>query len=211
MEEKRLKGLNSNKPSLSVKVHGSGILFAQANGSDIQPGVMLASMSNGSFYSQPVNIKYNYKHKIPLVLGVNIGKRVMSSLTVYTGLTYSSLSSDVTNTMSGERFSQQVQLLGIPMGMKWNFAQWKNLEAYASAEGMGEKIFKGHFGEDKVDCKRIQWSVHASLGAQYKMADHIGLFVEPKISHYFNDLPIQTVREEHPLNINVRFGLSFDF
>ena len=49
------------------------------------------------------------------------------------------------------------------------------------------------------------------LGVQYSLADHVAIFVEPKFTHYFNRLPLKTLRSEHDINMNVRVGLGFDF
>jgi opacity protein-like surface antigen len=79
------------------------------------------------------------------------------------------------------------------------------------AEGMVEWVTKAKFGSEHVHVGRAQWSGSGMLGVQYSLADHVAIFVEPKFTHYFNRLPLKTLRSEHDINMNVRVGLGFDF
>ena len=67
-------------------------------------------------------------------------------------------------------------------------------------------------GDDHLDAKKLQWSVLASLGAQFNITDHFGIYAEPGVIYYFDDgTNISTIRKEKPFNVNLQIGLRFGF
>ena len=67
-------------------------------------------------------------------------------------------------------------------------------------------------GDDHLDVKDLQWSVLASLGAQFNITDHLGIYAEPGAIYYFDDgTDVSTIRKEKPFNINLQIGLRFGF
>jgi hypothetical protein len=58
----------------------------------------------------------------------------------------------------------------------------------------------------------LQWSVNATLGAQYNIISKLGIFAEPGIS-FFPDShnPVHTIRGERPLYFNLNAGIRFMF
>ena len=76
---------------------------------------------------------------------------------------------------------------------------------------LGENVIDAKYGDDNIDVDRLQWSLHAIAGVRYNIGDHVGFYVEPKLSHYMTELPLTTIRNEHTLNMNVQFGLSVQF
>jgi hypothetical protein len=110
--------------------------------------------------------------------------------------------------------------LGVPLKIRWNFVQNKYFIAYASAGGMLEKCVSFDYSRDMDDenmqftTKQIplQWSVNATLGAQYNILSMLGLFIEPGVSFFFvNDNPVYTIRGERPLYLNLNAGIRFMF
>ena len=58
----------------------------------------------------------------------------------------------------------------------------------------------------------LQWSVNATLGAQYNIVSVLGLFVEPGVSFFFDSHnPVHTIRGERPLYFNLNAGIRFMF
>lgn len=195
---------------LTAQVYGMGVMMASGGGMgrSLPPDAMTYNTMLLAASAAP---SYDYKHKIPLMVGFTVGKMLDYGLEVTAGGSFSSYSSDVTNRLNGETFGQVVQLVGLPVGLRWHFASYKHLSAYVGAEGMVEWVTKAKFGSERVHAGRAQWSGSGMLGVQYSLADHVAIFVEPKFTHYFNRLPLKTVRSEHDINMNVRAGLSFDF
>ncbi len=197
----------------TASLYGTGILFAGDGG--VGRNYLMSNSSsiayNSALLAMSAAPSYDYKHKIPITVGITVGKMLDYNLEPTIGFNYSSYSSDVTNRLSGETLDQRVQLLGIPVGLKWHFLNIGHFSAYVGAEGMAERVVSARFGNDKLTVRRLQWSVDGSLGAQYAIAHHVALFLEPKFTHYFTRLPVKTLRNEHDITVNVRMGLSFDF
>lgn len=194
----------------TAQVYGMGVMMASGGGMgrSLPPD---ARSYNSMLLAASAAPSYDYKHKIPLMVGFTVGKMLGYGLESTVGGSFSSYSSEVTNLLNGDTFGQTVQLVGIPLGLRWHFASYRHFSAYVGAEGMVEWVTKAKFGDEHVHVGRAQWSGSGMLGVQYSLARHVAIFVEPKFTHYFTRLPLKTSRSEHDVNLNVRVGLSFDF
>ena len=210
-----------------------------SNASSVQP-LMLASASpygncdenmNGNSVST-VNPKgaeeqCDIRHSQPVRLGVEVGFRLTDRLTLTTGLSYSLLRSDIDRTIGTERSTtvQRLHYIGIPIGV--NYSLWRNrkFNVYVGGGGMVERMVSGKAvietagqGQqsvsvsERISSARLQFSVHASAGAEYFFLPNAGLFVEPGVSYHFNNgSGLSTIYSDKPLNLNLSLGLRFDF
>lgn len=214
------------KSTMLLAAYGNGLVSTDrnntVNGSSAQmllpqsttpSGMMLApaapGMTTGSNVAPPVN--YDYHHHMPLTFGLTFTKRIVGNLYGNVGLNFTSMISDVTPDNGGDTFKQNIKLIGLPFGVRWNFWKYKGLTTFVGGEGMVERVVDASFGNDDVTIKRLQWSVHATAGAQYNFTKHVGIYIEPKLSHYITTMPLNTLRNEHPFNFNLQMGLSIDF
>ncbi len=223
--EKMAMRKGNKQSTMRLMAYGNGLISTDRNntvsGTTAQ---MLAPAANGSTammmapaapgvtspkVALPVN--YSYHHHMPLTFGVNFTKRIVRNLYGNVGLNFTSMSSDVTPDNGEDSFKQNVKLIGLPFGIRWNFWRYKGFSTYVGGEGLVERVVDASFGKEDITIKRLQWSVHATAGAQYNFTKHIGLYVEPKLSHYITTMPLNTQRNEHPFNFNLQFGLSIDF
>ena len=194
----------SSAPMLAPPASGtSGMMLAPA-----APGMMMAPDSTPNV-APPVN--YDYHHHMPLTFGLNFTKRIVGNLYGNVGLNFTSMSSDVTPDNGGEKFKQNIKLIGLPFGVRWNFWKYKGLTTFVGGEGMVERVVDASFGKEDITIKRLQWSVHATAGLQYNFTKNVGIYIEPKLSHYITTMPLNTLRNEHPFNFNLQMGLSLDF
>ncbi|MBP5688623.1 MAG: hypothetical protein J6X22_08300 [Muribaculaceae bacterium] len=212
------------KTSMLLAAYGNGLVSTDRNntvsGSSAQmmlpaatphQGMMMAPGAPGvtSNVAPPVN--YDYHHHMPLTFGLTFTKRIVGNLYGNVGLNFTSMTSDVTPDNGGDTFKQDIKLIGLPFGVRWNFWRYKGLTTFVGGEGMVERVVDASFGKDDVTIKRLQWSVHATAGAQYNFTKHVGIYIEPKLSHYITTMPLNTLRNEHPFNFNLQMGLSIDF
>ena len=212
------------KTSMLLAAYGNGLVSTDRNntvsGSSAQmmlpaatphQGMMMAPGAPGvtSNVAPPVN--YDYHHHMPLTFGLTFTKRIVGNLYGNVGLNFTSMTSDVTPDNGGDTFKQDIKLIGLPFGVRWNFWRYKGLTTFVGGEGMVERMVDASFGKDDVTIKRLQWSVHATAGAQYNFTKHVGIYIEPKLSHYITTMPLNTLRNEHPFNFNLQMGLSIDF
>lgn len=176
-------------------------------------------------FNQGKSVKTEYKHRLPVRLGLNVAYRLTDRLSVESGVSYTRLSSDMKdgtkdNYSSG---SQKLDYIGVPLNVKYRAFGYRRLSLYASAGLLTEKCVSGKTtheyvisGEKKkretedVAAKPWQLSVNAALGAQFDVLRNVGVYVEPGVSYYFDDRsPLSTIYKEKPLNFNLNLGVRY--
>lgn len=176
-------------------------------------------------FNQGKSVKTEYKHRLPVRLGLNVAYRLTDRLSVESGVSYTRLSSDMKdgtkdNYSSG---SQKLDYIGVPLNVKYRAFAYRRLSLYASAGLLTEKCVSGKAtheyvisGEKKkretedVAAKPWQLSVNAALGAQFDVLRNVGVYVEPGVSYYFDDRsPLSTIYKEKPLNFNLNLGVRY--
>ncbi len=199
--------------TLTISAYGNGVILADRSGTASTTRRMFIPAEGGTSYAAPRVVKYKYSHKIPINFGVNVSKEVAKNISIGTGLNYSLLISDVysSSDIKGEKLRQKVQFIGIPFNVKWRFWRWNRMSAYVGGELQIERCISAKFNGEDISAKRIQWSVHGLAGFQYNVSDKVGFYIEPKVSHYMTDFPLTTIRNEHPINLNLQLGLSINF
>lgn len=176
-------------------------------------------------FNQGKSVKTEYKHRLPVRVGLNVAYRLTDRLSVESGVSYTRLSSDMKdgtkdNYSSG---SQKLDYIGVPLNVKCRAFGYRRLSVYASAGLLTEKCVSGkatheyvisgekkkHETED-VAAKPWQLSVNAALGAQLDVLRNVGVYVEPGVSYYFDDRsPLSTIYKEKPLNFNLNLGVRY--
>lgn len=176
-------------------------------------------------FNQGKSVKTEYKHRLPVRVGLNVAYRLTDRLSVESGVSYTRLSSDMKdgtkdNYSSG---SQKLDYIGVPLNVKYRAFGYRRLSVYASAGLLMEKCVSGkttheyvisgekkkHEAED-VAAKPWQLSVNAALGAQFDVLRNVGVYVEPGVSYYFDDRsPLSTIYKEKPLNFNLNLGVRY--
>lgn len=176
-------------------------------------------------FNQGKSVKTEYKHRLPVRVGLNVAYRLTDRLSVESGVSYTRLSSDMKdgtkdNYSSG---SQKLDYIGVPLNVKYRAFGYRRLSVYASAGLLTEKCVSGkttheyvisgekkkHEAED-VAAKPWQLSVNAALGAQLDVLNNMGVYVEPGVSYYFDDRsPLSTIYKEKPLNFNLNLGIRY--
>lgn len=176
-------------------------------------------------FNQGKSVKTEYKHRLPVRVGLNVAYRLTDRLSVESGVSYTRLSSDMKdgtkdNYSSG---SQKLDYIGVPLNVKYRAFGYRRLSVYASAGLLTEKCVSGkttheyvisgekkkHETED-VAAKPWQLSVNAAIGAQFDVLRNVGVYVEPGVSYYFDDRsPLSTIYKEKPLNFNLNIGIRY--
>lgn len=176
-------------------------------------------------FNQGKSVKTEYKHRLPVRVGINVAYRLTDRLSVESGVSYTRLSSDKKygtkdNYSSG---SQKLDYIGVPLNVKYRAFGYRRLSVYASAGLLTEKCVSGkatheyvisgekkkHEADDVAE-KPWQLSVNAALGAQFDVLRNVGVYVEPGVSYYFDDRsPLSTIYKEKPLNFNLNLGVRY--
>lgn len=150
----------------------------------------------------------------PISFGLSVNIPISSKFSVSTGVVYTRLSSDFTsiaNSLVYER-QQKLHYVGIPLTVQYNVWQWHGLNVYATAGGQADFNVKAYMTtegtETKLEKDNLQWSVNAALGVQYNFIPQLGIYVEPGIKHYFDNVShIQNYFKYKPTNFNLQLGV----
>ena len=176
-------------------------------------------------FNQGKSVKTEYKHRLPVRVGLNVAYRLTDRLSVESGVSYTRLSSDMKDGTKNNysSSSQKLDYIGVPLNVKYRAFGYRRLSVYASAGLLTEKCVSGkttheyvisgekkkHEAED-VAAKPWQLSVNAALGAQLDVLRNVGVYVEPGVSYYFDDRsPLSTIYKEKPLNFNLNLGVRY--
>lgn len=200
------------KASVMLAAYGNGLISSDKNETVNSSSTMMLAPPSPNLtnkVARPVN--YSYHHHMPLTFGLTFTKRIVGNLYGNIGANFTSMSSDVTPDNGGDSFKQNIKLIGVPFGVRWNFWRYRGLTTFVGGEGLMERVVSAKFNGESQTIKRLQWSVHATAGVQYNFNKHIGIYLEPKLSHYITTLPLNTLRNEHPFNFNLQMGISLDF
>lgn len=176
-------------------------------------------------FNQGKSVKTEYKHRLPVRVGLNVAYRLTDRLSVESGVSYTRLSSDMKDGTKNNysSSSQKLDYIGVPLNVKYRAFGYRRLSVYASAGLLTEKCVSGkttheyvisgekkkHEAEDVAE-KPWQLSVNAALGAQLDVLRNVGVYVEPGVSYYFDDRsPLSTIYKEKPLNFNLNMGVRY--
>lgn len=176
-------------------------------------------------FNQDKSVKTEYKHRLPVRVGLNVAYRLTDRLSVESGVSYTRLSSDMKDGTKDNysSSSQKLDYIGVPLNVKYRAFGYRRLSVYASAGLLTEKCVSGkttheyvisgemkkHEAED-VAAKPWQLSVNAALGAQFDVLRNVGVYVEPGVSYYFDDRStLSTIYKEKPLNFNLNLGVRY--
>lgn len=168
---------------------------------DINPTSYLKAMPSG--YSN-----YSFKHHIPISFGLNIRKLLNNKFSVESGVVFTMLISDVSNSSK----KQRLYYIGIPVKGNWTYYKAKGIELYLTAGAMGEKCIYARLGNEKLKVNNLQFSVNGGAGVGFDLSKRLQLFGEAGFSYYFKDGSfVETIRKDKPFRINLQAGLRFSY
>lgn len=198
----------------------NGLLLA--NNSDTQPLNLDQGYYNGDFYSIGNSNSYKgsndkeyktdivSKHNIPLRLGISLQYRLNNRFALYSGINYTYLKSEISVPLYNNSYDQKLSYLGIPLGISWQIWFTEHMSIYLSGGTMIDKCISAKVTEGKLDSHPWQWSVNASVGAEYRIIRQLGIYLEPSLGYYFDDgTSLEHYYKEHPLAPSIQFGLRF--
>ena len=163
----------------------------------------------------------SYDHDLPIKIGVSLRYNIDERWSIVTGVNYSYLHSTFTvNDNPDHNGSQKLHYIGIPVSASLNIWQNDQLKLYITAGGTAEKLLKGNMKETtpgdvteetKLTESRLQWSMQGAAGVEYNITPALGLYVEPGVSHHFNNhSDIQNIYKEKPWNFSLNLGFRLN-
>jgi hypothetical protein len=163
-------------------------------------------------------------HYSPLSFGLTLRKELNSVFSLETGLVYTFLQSNFENPVPKREAKLQLHYLGIPLNVNADIYgnQHTKWGVYLSLGGMAEKGLLSHYvqkqyvqdkyvvaisSDEKID--GLQWSVAIAPGIAYKLNSRYSIYLEPKLSYYFDNKQPVSARTEHPVVFGLNAGFRF--
>lgn len=230
----------SKRWSIGLHTSNSGSTFNSELGDRVMGVMLSAPMGYGTlsdgmqirsttehvpFFNLSRSTSTETKHKQPVKLGASLNYSISRRWSLETGLTYSKLASTMTSGDESQYIEKEQTLHYVGIPLKATYTVWKNkhLAFYVSGGGEVEKCVSGKVtvqqirsGEveanqaEDLSVKRLQCSALASVGAQYKLSQAVGIYVEPGMSYHFdNGENIETIYKDRPLNFQLKVGIRF--
>ena len=168
---------------------------------------------------------YDIRHYFPVSVGLELKYSFLNDrLGVGLGVNYTFLISDYQAlvSMSSARFQgsvrQSIHYIGVPLNLYVTILSGKRLSFYANAGCMLEKavrasyditdLYSNRYRKD-INPEGVQWSANIGLGLECRIFDFMGLFVDPRLTYFFDCDQPYTVRAEQPLQFNLEVGFRF--
>lgn len=151
----------------------------------------------------------SYRHLPPITAKFAVSVDLDERWSAEAGLAYTLLTSEVVS--PGTAFKQRLQFVGIPLSLRFAAMQTAQSSIYVSAGGQVDKCVKADTGFGDIRIDPLFWSAAASIGYQYTLLPHIGLFIEAGGAYHFsNGTREMTIYTEHPLQASMQAGLRFN-
>lgn len=216
-----------NAPTRPSQFYVAGSLGGNESG--------ISSASRASRLSSSVDIPKtgvtelgDSSYGIPFSAGLGVRFYIWPRLSVATGISYSLVSRSfegrynnvnggiIEQTASGT-FFHSMHYIGIPLNAYYDIISGNKVKFYGYAGAAAEYCVANKYNLVSENftytepVKGLQWSAGAGLGVEFKVADFLGIYVDPGVRYYFDCNQPRNLRTEHPLLINFDAGLRFEF
>ena len=172
----------------------------------------------------PVGFSYKDKHKMLFSLGLLLNVPVSERLSIDCGvaLTKTEKERNILNGSLTHVVKTDYDYIGVPVALKYDVIKTKNLSVYGKAGGKidfnyaadetAETWEKGQTESSKMSydidqTKNPQFSLSAAVGAQWLLAKHLALYLEPGYVYYINNGSSDVYFNEKPHNFNINLGV----
>ena len=226
---------NSAKPTLSLyamngfasKDNRNGIQMAPSLVSqytDIYTNSNTAAARDEDFF-QLADCEEHQHHYLPVSYGLTASYPITTRLSLTTGVVYTKLRSDFTQTVRSMQVQREQTLhyIGVPLTLSYSlwsvspsiFQHSSSLRTYLSAGIKADWNVATHLETEGVVQQlpkdRMQWSFNGSLGVQYDIIPPLGLYVEPCLTWYpDNGSLLQNYFKDKPLSFNLQLGIRLN-
>lgn len=222
MEWEDAHAAQASRISISV----GGILESNGNPtSAIGPRAMRAAVNEDRDHTVIEQTSRNSTYAIPLSAGLGIRIGLSPRWSIGTGVNWTLLQRTFTGIYREEGktplnadIHHTLHYIGVPVHLYYNLMDNRRINLYAFAGGAGEKAVSNKFRvfdnsenlyhKEKVD--GFQWSAAAGLGVQFRLTDHLGLYLDPSVRYYFDCGQPKSIRTQQPLTMNFEIGLRMD-
>jgi hypothetical protein len=164
------------------------------------------------FNSLAYQEKIEYKHRLPVRIGILVSKQLSDRWSISTGIDATYLLSVPKESYLGKDYNQKLYYLGIPVKINYNFINTRHINVYWANGAEAEKCIYAKRAGEKLHIPDIQMSASTALGVQYLITKRLGIYAEPGLTYYWgNGTNVETYRTENPLNMDFHIGLKLNY
>ncbi len=161
----------------------------------------------------------NRNYLPPISVGVSVRKDFNRYVGIESGINYTYLVTKFELNNSSQHADLRLHYLGIPLNVVGNIVNQPKWNLYVSAGGMVEKGLKSEWTQyvesksqtTSAAIKGLQWSLNLAAGVSYKFNPNISIYVEPKMSYYFDNKQPISIRTDKPLIFWANVGFRYSF
>ena len=210
---------------------GSTFLYAKGSIGGNDPdfvrraaGMAMAPGTSSSGISELSTSTYG----IPLTLGLGVRFYLLPGFSIGTGVDYSLLTRTFTGTYTGPGASgkpeateagdiqHNMQYIGVPLDLYYDILSSDKIKFYVYGGGEVEYCVSNKytvFTSPRITCsepvRKLQYSVGGGVGVEFRLADKLGLYLDPGVKYYFPYGQPKSIRTDKPLMFNFDAGLRF--
>jgi hypothetical protein len=155
----------------------------------------------------------------PISAGINVQKEFNKWLSVGASLTYTLLRGEYQVHTADKSYivNQNTHYIGIPVSIYFRAVNTPHLTVYAVGGGALDKAVADEYicqlndvaTRQYVPVQGFQWSVYGGLGIEYKWSEWMGIYIEPTVSHYFENNQPKSIRTIQPTQFKMELGIRF--
>lgn len=214
-------GAGAEKPSWSLSA-GGNLSTARASGNVDFPQPSYSWGAGGSQSSSGIVPVSEPEHYFPVSVGLELKYSFLKNrLGVGLGVNYTFLKSRYEALVDRQyqaSVDQSVHYVGIPLNFYVGILSGERLSFYAGAGCMMERAVKVSYSmtdlysvkyQQEKKVPGVQWSVNVGLGFEYRFLDFMGVYVDPRLTYFFDCGQPYSVRTEQPLQFNLEMGFRF--
>lgn len=221
-EAQEVSGTVKNRPSFSVSA-GGNLSPTNATGNVDFTGPSYSSgVSGGGSSSSGIVPVSSPKHYFPVSVGAELKYSFLNDrLGIGLGVNYTFLNSRY-EALVDRRYQasvdQSVHYIGVPLNLYVTILSSDRLSFYANAGAMMEKAVRVSYEmtdlyavkyQHDSKAEGVQWSANIGLGVEYRFLDFMGIYVDPRLTYFFDCGQPYSVRTEQPLQFNLEMGFRF--
>lgn len=155
----------------------------------------------------------------PISAGINVQKEFNRWLSVGASLTYTLLRGEYQVHTADKSYivNQNTHYIGIPVSVYFRAVNTPHLTVYAVGGGALDKAVADEYicqlndvaTRQYVPVQGFQLSVYGGLGIEYKWSEWMGIYIEPTVSHYFENNQPKSIRTIQPTQFKMELGIRF--
>ena len=189
------------------------------NDSDMRTSRPYAAMAPGNGTSGISELSTS-TYGVPFTLGLGVRFYLVGGLSIGTGIDYSLLTRTFTGKYDGTagNVSHTLQYIGVPLGLYYDLLNFDKVKFYVYGLGEAEYCISNRYtlyASPNVSCsdkvEKLQYSVGAGLGLEFRLSRMLGLYIDPGLRYYFPCDQPKSVRTDKPVSVNFDAGLRFNF